>query len=79
MPAKAKPFKGAVFRGHRVATDDPNGRCTPSTHRSSWAQLPAGLSSCLEHWLSAMSTWAPTEPQREIKPFHEQGQRDLGL
>ena len=77
-PAKAKPFKGAVFRGHQAATDDHNGRCTQSTHRSSWAQLLAGLSSGLEQWVGAVSIWAPTTPEGDKVVPCARTQCDLG-
>lgn len=53
-PAKEKPFKGTIFRGHQVAADNHNGRFILSSY-TSLVQLLAGLTSCLELWVSAMS------------------------
>lgn len=57
----------SIFWDHQNTTDDHNGKCTLSSHKSSLIQFPAGLSSCLKPRVCAMSTWASTVTRWERK------------
>lgn len=64
--SEEKPFKAASnFWGHQDAVDGHNGRHTLSPRMSSLIRLLVGLSSCLKHYISAMSIWTPKITQRE--------------
>lgn len=71
--SEEKPFKGASnFWGHQDAIDGHNGRHMLSSHISSLIQLLVGLSSCLKHYISAMSIWTPKITKERRNSFYQQ-------